>query len=109
MSNFSLTGILEALFSLIGLLCVVATAIIAIIAPMRSASWRGRLRYVLLGSGFGFLAGVSLGAFMLVECPDYRVLPMLFLFGSVLGLLGAAVVFNSLWPSEWRRRRRAMN
>jgi len=45
-----------------------------------------------------------MGAFMLMDNPDLRALPILLLLSLVWGLIGAIVVFNSLWAPEWWRR-----
>jgi len=57
-----------------------------------------------MGGGFNFLSGINMSAYMLIDNPDFRALPMLLFLSLIWGLIGATVVFNSAWAPEWWRR-----
>jgi hypothetical protein len=99
-----LSEVLQALFILAGLLFDCASIGVAITAGVKSNSWRRRFRYVLLGGILNFLFCISLGAYMLVDNPVFRILPVLLLLGLAWGFVGAVGVFQSLWAHEWWRR-----
>ena len=71
----------------------------------KADSWKKRGLLVLLSSGLGFLFGASMSAYMLIDSPDYRALPLLLLFSLFWASIGATVTFVSVWASQWWRKR----
>jgi uncharacterized membrane protein len=104
-NDMALLRTFQTLFCLTGLLCTLATAGVGITARIRSDSWHRRHRYAVLGGVFGFLFGVSMSALMLMDNPDSRALPMMLLLSLACGLVGAFLVFYSMWSSKWWGKR----
>ena len=104
MTNITLLSAFQKVLIPAGLLFTFATIGVSITASMRADSWSKRCRYLLVGGGFNFLSGISMSAYMLIDNPDLRAMPMLLFLSFVWGLIGAIAVFNSMWAPEWWRR-----
>lgn len=103
-TNITLLTAFQKVLIPAGLLFTFATIGVSITASKRADSWSKRCRYLLMGGGLNFLSGISMSAYMLIDNPDFRVLPMLLFLSLIWGLIGATVVFNSVWAPEWWRR-----
>ena len=98
---------LQILLALGAVLFTCVAVVVVAIGSMKPDSWKNRYRLLLLGGGFSFLSGISLSAYMLIDNPDYRALPLLPLFSLAWGLIGVAFVFRSVWVPRWWHRNRS--
>lgn len=108
--ELALKDIVLVLLILISLLSGLLGVYITIIAWREEDMPGKQWRYVFLGGAFGFLAGASASAIMVIDAfgpgrPfDPRVLPMLVCFSLVPALLLAGSVYQSWRYSALHRR-----